>query len=226
MTVFMLLFCGSAMALEHSTNCGCPDGIPKEPANWQWVSQPTCQSLGEKVGRCAVCNYHVSISIACVPHEYLGATCTTPEICRFGCGATREEPLGHDFPEITCQIPRFCQRQGCNAQDNTQGDHLFNNPTCQDMKTCTICGYISSYPGDHNYASATCTSPKRCIYCGATTGTSLGHKYLPATCTSLSICIRCGATTGTYAPHQYVNDVCIVCGRIQSIQDKMHQESE
>lgn len=217
LTIACTICCGIAFA--HPVTCHCSSGIPTDPG-WAWVTYPTCSIEGEKVGRCSICNYHVSQFIAPVPHEYLSATCTQPEVCRFGCGTTRGSALGHDFPPVTCVTPRFCRRSGCSAIDNTKGNHTFDHPNCLQYRTCMVCNYETNIPGDHSYSNATCFTPKTCIYCGEPTGLPLGHKYTSATCISLATCIRCGTTTGSYAPHQYINGSCILCGRPEAIQDQ------
>lgn len=80
----------------------------------------------------------------------------------------------------------------------------------------------------HVWQEATCTEPKTCTICGATEGEALGHTWQEATCTESKTCTVCGATEGEALGHtdiretmavdnlsaiRIVKSVCGVCGK-------------
>ena len=109
-------------------------------------------------------------------HEWVAATCTTPETCS-KCGKTQGEALGHSWMDATCTAP----------------------------KTCTVCGETEGEALPHTWQDATCTTPKTCSICGATDGKALGHQdgewvaestdLIAATITSKKYCTVCGKET-------------------------------
>jgi len=100
-------------------------------------------------------------------HQFLNATCETPETCA-RCGQTRGEALGHDYAAATCETP----------------------------ETCTRCGLTRGEALGHDYAEATCLAPETCARCGQTHGEPLGHSMTDATFQTPQTCVRCGYTEG------------------------------
>ena len=54
----------------------------------------------------------------------------------------------------------------------------------------------------HEWQDATCTEPQTCTICGATEGEALGHDWQEATCTDPETCSRCGETQGEALGHE------------------------
>ena len=53
--------------------------------------------------------------------------------------------------------------------------HSWSKATCEEAKTCTICGKTEGKPLGHIWSKATCEKPKTCSICGRTEGEVLGH---------------------------------------------------
>ena len=79
-------------------------------------------------------------------HEWVAATCTTPETCS-KCGKTQGEALGHSWMDATCTAPKTCTVCG-----ETEGEALghtesrwktystdFVHATVTSKKYCTVC---------------------------------------------------------------------------------------
>lgn len=58
------------------------------------------------------------------------------------------------------------------------------------MILMSACGH------EHVWQEATCTEPRTCTECGATEGEPLGHTWQEATCVTRKLCTRCGETVG------------------------------
>lgn len=132
-----------------------------------WVYEPTCQTVGELIQRCSICQNEQACVVVNTPHDWLNATCIEPMRCKFGCGAIRGLPLGCDHSVIveedhTCQwspwrweIIPTCQQGGtvtrhcylCHQdQKDTIGagvlDHLTIMADCGKHQVCQYgCGY-------------------------------------------------------------------------------------
>jgi hypothetical protein len=102
-------------------------------------------------------------------------------------------------------------------------NHTWNEATCTEPKTCTVCGITEGDALGHIFVDATCTEPKTCTVCGITEGSSLGHEYVGATCTQLGKCSRCGETGGELAEHIFnegdviLEPTCSIAGEISYI---------
>ena len=94
----------------------------------------------------------------------------------------------------------------------TTCNHSWNDATCTDPKTCSICGATEGSAAGHSWTDATCTAPKTCSVCGATEGSAAGHSWTDATCTAPKTCSICGATEGSAAGHNYQDATCTACG--------------
>lgn len=58
----------------------------------------------------------------------------------------------------------------------------------------------------HDWQEATCTQPETCSICNRTQGAALGHDWTDATCTEPETCTRCGLTQGKPLGHDVKND--------------------
>lgn len=95
----------------------------------------------------------------------------------------------------------------------TTCNHEWKDATCNDPKTCSICGTVEGTKLEHSWKEANCSDPKTCKLCGATEGSSLGHKWKTATCETAKKCSTCGKTEGSANGHSYVNGICSVCNK-------------
>lgn len=201
------------MSTAHMEGCG--NHIPNENG-WTRILDPTCMTEGIDEARCATCGYHYTKPVAKTGyHDYNNATCTAPQICKFGCGTTLGEPLGHQYSNATCQSYATCIR--CDDTTGELGAHNYSPWSCTGPVSCTVCGTTIQNPGGHQYSPATCGSPATCTVCGTPSGSALGHDFEPATCQHPSTCSRCNATTGAALDHLFVNGRCVMCGRQEAV---------
>ncbi len=71
---------------------------------------------------------------------------------------------------------------GCGCQ------HQWQKSTCQNPRTCTLCGATEGKVRSHEWESTACNDPKGCIVCGTTEGMELTHQWQEDS----KICIHCG----------------------------------
>ncbi len=89
--------------------------------------------------------------------------------------------------------------------------------TTTGVKTYTCsCGdsYTEEILGGHTWDNASCTEPKTCSVCGVTEGAAAGHTWVDANCDTAKTCSVCGATEGEALGHSYADGKCSVCGTI------------
>lgn len=104
--------------------------------------------------------------------------------------------------------------------EETVHKHYFKAATCEEPKTCLLCGVTEGGAANHQWQDATCTTPKICKDCGEVSGTALAHQWKAATCTEPKTCKICGITTGSAAGHDWTEatysspKTCITCGEI------------
>ena len=75
-------------------------------------------------------------------------------------------------------------------------DHSWMAATCEEPKTCELCGETDGEAKGHNWAEATCTEAKHCENCRETKGEPLGHTWEEATTEAPKTCTTCGETEG------------------------------
>ena len=85
--------------------------------------------------------------------------------------------------------------------------HMWQNATCEEPQTCTICGKTQGHPLNHRWAAATCNVPKTCTVCFKTDGELLPHQWQDATCEKPETCAKCGKTEGEIGTHSYQETV-------------------
>lgn len=99
--------------------------------------------------------------------------------------------------------------------------HIWKDATCEDPKTCAICGKTEGKALDHKWEDATCEEAKTCKRCGETEGSALGHDWVEATCETAKTCRTCGTVEGTPGGHDWVAATCLdakycrVCGKTE-----------
>lgn len=201
--------------------------------NWdsgEWLLLPTCDHKGQKLLRCtnSGCNETKIIEVSSVAHDYLPATCTKAEKCKW-CGTTKpgSKKLGHILPEPAC-IDQYCLRTDCTfVVEREPKAHRYQPATCEKASSCTLCGVTQGAALGHDFAAATCTAPATCKNCGKTEGAKRSHIYFPATCTKLAACRYCGATTGTLKEHNFQDGKCTVCNKPQyTLEDAKEDDLE
>lgn len=74
--------------------------------------------------------------------------------------------------------------------------HIWNDPTCGEIKTCVICGKTEGKALAHSWQEASCSAPRTCSVCGQQEGEALPHDLEPATGTRGALCKVCGAEIG------------------------------
>lgn len=92
---------------------------------------------------------------------------------------------------------------------NNGSNSIASTPT---TTTKTETSKPSTTTHTHDWRDATCQEKKTCTICGETTGTMLYHNYAPETCTTPKTCTMCGVTSGSASGHDYFNDTCVDCG--------------
>ncbi len=100
----------------------------------------------------------------------------------------------HKWQSATCEEPKTCKL--CGETEGEPLGHDWQDATCEKPKTCANCGKTEGEALGHDWEEATCTEPKTCKRCGATEGEPLGHDFTPATLDAPKTCTRCGATEG------------------------------
>lgn len=86
--------------------------------------------------------------------------------------------------------------------------HIWKDATCEDPKTCAICGKTEGSPLKHQWEAATCEEPETCEECGETRDSALGHDWIAGTCETPRYCAVCGATDGVVSGHTWIDATC------------------
>ena len=74
--------------------------------------------------------------------------------------------------------------------------HEWLAATCENPKTCELCGETEGEAKGHSMVEATCEEAKHCENCNLVEGEPLGHTWLEATTEAPKTCETCGATEG------------------------------
>lgn len=107
----------------------------------------------------------------------------------------------HKWQAATCDQPRTCSI--CGKTDASALGHKWEAATCTSPKTCSVCGKTQGSALGHDWDAATCTEVKHCSRCGKNEGTALGHNWVEATCTEAKQCTRCGKMEGSALGHDW-----------------------
>ncbi len=81
---------------------------------------------------------------------------------------------------------------GCAAHE-----HEWEDATCKQRKTCSVCGETEGEMMEHEWEEATCVRPRKCVTCKQKEGEALGHKWVEATYSAPKTCERCGKIEGS-----------------------------
>ena len=113
----------------------------------------------------------------------------------------------HIWQDATCEEPRTCAL--CGKTQGRARDHEWLAATCEAPETCDLCGETQGSALGHRWVEATCLSPKRCETCGAAEGSALPHDWMDATCESPKTCRACGTTEGSVGGHTWLDATCL-----------------
>lgn len=116
---------------------------------------------------------------------------------------------GHKWQDATCTEAQTCSI--CRATEGEPLGHTWQSATCNAPRTCSVCGIITGTTLRHNWKDATCIELKTCRLCGLQEGSISGHSYLPATCTEPEICSVCGRVAPWYSypnGHEWIAATC------------------
>ena len=90
-------------------------------------------------------------------------------------------PLGHDFSDASCTLPRTCRRSGCSATEGSPLGHTLDSKLFSDSKAhwyvCMTCNAIVNKTAHKPGAPATETSAQICTECGYIICGPLGHTH-------------------------------------------------
>jgi len=216
----------SCTAPKTCERCGLTEGEPlahtfKEAT---CTAPKTCLSCGltegtpvaHSYGQDQKCQYCGASAVVC-QHDYQqtgvkDATCTEKGSTTYTCTkcqhtySTNIDPKGHQYQNATCTESKTCSV--CGAKDGAALGHSYKNATCTEPKTCSVCNHKEGSAAGHQYQNATCLEPKTCSVCGSKEGTAKGHSYKPATCTEPKTCTVCNHAEGTALGHQYKDATC------------------
>lgn len=95
--------------------------------------------------------------------------------------------------------------------------HTWQEASCTEARTCTICGAEDGEPKGHTWQAANCEEAIACVVCGASDGAPKGHVWESPTCTEPEKCTICGRILGAALGHHYEDDTCVRCGENRKI---------
>ena len=107
----------------------------------------------------------------------------------------------HKWQDATCTEPKTCTV--CGKIEGEALGHDASEVTCTEDSVCRRCGEVLEKAAGHQWKNATCTEPKTCSVCGATEGKPAGHQWKDATCTEPKTCTVCGAADGKALGHDW-----------------------
>lgn len=132
----------------------------------------------------------------------------------------------HLWLNATCDQPKTCSI--CGETEGAPNGHVWDAATCTEPKTCAICGITEGSVKEHAWVDASCTAPKTCSVCGLTEGTALGHDWAEATCTKPKTCTRCNEKQGEALDHLWSEETETspsICSRCGKMQPMTMPES-
>lgn len=112
----------------------------------------------------------------------------------------------HKWQDATCTEPKTCTV--CGKIEGEALGHDASEVTCTEDSVCRRCGEVLEKAAGHQWVEATCQKPKTCSVCGATEGEVAEHQWKDATCTEPKTCSVCGATEEKPAGHQWKDATC------------------
>ena len=119
-----------------------------------------------------------------------------------------EDEKVHTFTSATCENPKTCTV--CGKEEGDTLPHTPSEATCILPPICTVCKKVCGTALGHKYRDATCIAPKTCEVCGDTRGNvSKTHNYEAASCEKPKTCKDCLITEGEPLPHDFEKATCI-----------------
>jgi len=113
-----------------------------------------------------------------------------------------ENECDHEWEDATCEDPETCTLCGETGEDAL--GHDFSDATCEELATCSVCGETEGELADHILGSeATCIDPQVCTVCEEVIVEALGHEYVEEVCGAE--CTRCGEVI----EHEWNDATCL-----------------
>ena len=113
----------------------------------------------------------------------------------------------HDWEAASCDEPKTCEL--CGETEGAPKGHEWYVATCEKAKTCGVCGEVDGQPLGHSWVEATCESPKSCSTCGLTEGQALGHVFADyVDCENPPACGNCGILSQEAKAHTWQEADC------------------
>ena len=154
---------------------------------------------------------NLKVYISASDHVYKTKDCTKTATCTY---CKKKDPNGPKehiaINEPSCNTLSKCKI--CGKKFGEYASHKWNEATCTKAKTCNVCGKTEGKSLGHNWDAATCLSAKKCTRCGQIEGQALGHDWSDATCEDPKECLRCGEISGQALGHDWIETSCEVFG--------------
>lgn len=84
----------------------------------------------------------------------------------------------------------------CSMLTGCHMSHEWQEATCTEPRTCSVCGETEGEALGHTWIEATCSEPRHCSVCGETEGEALEHTLTEADYQQPATCEVCGKTVG------------------------------
>lgn len=105
-----------------------------------------------------------------------------------------QKPCEHEWKDATCDQPKTCEL--CGATEGAPVGHTWKAATCVAAKTCETCEKVEGEALGHTWVDATCEKAKICSTCKTEEGEALGHTWVDATTEAPKTCSTCQKTEG------------------------------
>ncbi len=112
----------------------------------------------------------------------------------------------HDWQDATCTEPKTCSI--CHRTEGEPLGHNMSVATCTEDAKCKRCGYIAEKALGHKPNKGSCTENSVCTVCGAVVEKAKGHKWKDADCENPKTCEICGETEGEPTGHKWKDATC------------------
>ena len=155
------------------------------------------------------CNSPIRVEISChfsIPATKVADNSQTEIYEQQGGPQGWEWTVPHKWEDATCTQPKTCSV--CNSTEGEANGHTWKEATCTQPRTCSVCNSTEGEPNGHTWKEATCTEPKICTVCSVTEGEANGHSWKDATCTEPKTCTVCNLTEGEANGHAWKDATC------------------
>ncbi len=141
--------------------------------------------------------------------------------------ACESDECSHHWGEWSVKTQATCTETGTRerkcfdcgkAETSSIGilSHTWEDATCTEPKTCTVCQATEGATVAHTGGSATCKSKAECSLCGTKYGELAAHtpNLDDGDCTTAITCSICGSVTTNAKSHAFDNDLDANCNNI------------